>query len=145
MIEITNEVLALHFKSLANSGYMHCLFWLILLDIVSGYAKGIKNRKFDSKVGTNGLIRHFLVFSVMVLIGTYARALGYPNVSIGACVFFITNYSVSFIENWEALGLPFPDKLKPFFNQMRKESEDKLASNLMVDKLEVKEIEEKGD
>lgn len=139
MIELTQTILTTHLKSLLNSPYMHGLFWLVLIDIVTGYAKGIKLKKFDSKVGTNGLIRHFIVLVVMILIGTYARALGYQNFSIAACIFFMTNYGVSIMENWEALGLPFPDSIKPFFNQMRQNSEEKLAENLMVDKLEFKE------
>lgn len=142
MINLTQDILFIHLKSLLNSPYIHGLFWLIFIDIVTGYAKGIKLKKFDSKVGTNGLIRHFIVLVVMILIGTYARALGYQNFSVAACVFFITNYAVSVLENWEALGMPFPATLKPFFNQMRQNSEDKLAGSLMVDKLEVKEIKE---
>lgn len=141
MIEMTAEILFNHLRSLAHSPYMQILIWLMVVDIASGYAKAFKLRKFDSKVGTNGLIRHFLVVTVMVLIGTYARALGFNHVSITACSFFIANYAISVVENWEALGLPLPDMIKPFFSQMRKNSETKLASELKVDKLEVKEFD----
>lgn len=139
MIEITAEILFDHLRSLAHSPYMQWLIYLMIFDILTGYAKAIKLKKFDSKIGTNGLIRHALVLMVMILIGTYSRALGHPNVSVGTCMFFLTNYGVSVLENWEALGLPFPDRLKPFFNQMRQNSDTMLAKELKVDTLKVKE------
>lgn len=141
MIELTTEILIENLRHLVHSPYMHILFWLMVVDILSGYAKAFKLKKFDSKIGTNGLIRHFMVITVMVLIGTYSRTLGYQRFSVSACVFFIVNYSFSVIENWEALGLPFPPSLKPFFNQMRKNSDTVLAKNLKVDMLKVEEVD----
>ena len=141
MIEITTEILVEHLQCLAKSPYMQWLICLMIIDVLTGYAKAIKLKKFDSKIGTNGLIRHALVLMVMILIGTYSRALGHPNISLGTCVFFLTNYGVSVLENWEAIGLPFPPSLKPFFNQMRKNSDTVLAKNLKVDMLKVEEID----
>lgn len=141
MIELTTEILIENLRHLIHSPYTHVLFWLMMIDILSGYAKAFKLKKFDSKIGTNGLIRHAIVIMVMVLIGTYSRTLGYPRVSISACIFLITNYAFSVVENWEALGLPFPPSLKPFFSQMRKNSDTVLAKNLKVDMLKVEEID----
>lgn len=138
---ITSELLRSYFDELVRSGLVHILFWLMILDICSGYAKAFKTKRFDSKVGVNGLIRHVLVFSVMIIIGVYARAFEYPGISKAACGFFILNYLLSLTENWEALGLPFPQSLKPFFHQMRLQSERQLRESLHIDKLEVEEIE----
>ena len=43
------------------------------------------------------------------------------------------------MENWEALGLPFPEAMRPYINQMRKNQENKIK------KLIVKEVEKYDD
>ena len=43
------------------------------------------------------------------------------------------------MENWEALGLPFPEALKPYINQMRRNQENKIK------KLIEKEVEKYDD
>ena len=53
-----------HLKNLSYSPYIHFFFWLMVLDIVTGYIKAFKTKRFDSKIGTMGLIRHFIVFAV---------------------------------------------------------------------------------
>ena len=49
----------------------------MVLDIVTGYLKAFKTKRFDSKIGTMGLIRHFIVFVVILLVAMYARSLGF--------------------------------------------------------------------
>ena len=39
------------------------------------------------------------------------------------------------MENWEALGLPFPEAMRPYINQMRKNQENKIK-NLIVKEVE---------
>ena len=43
------------------------------------------------------------------------------------------------MENWEALGLPFPEAMKPYINQMRRNQENKIK------KLIEKEVEKYDD
>ncbi len=43
---------------------------------------------------------------------------------------YIVSRLGSLMENWEALGLPFPDAMKPYINQMRKSQEDKIKKYL---------------
>ncbi|RLK63140.1 holin [Atopobacter sp. AH10] len=144
MIEMTTEILFEHLQHLVRSPLMHGLIIAMVFDILTGYAKAFKLKRFDSKVGTNGIIRHILVLMMVFIVGTYSRALGHVGVSVGTCTFFLTNYLISVAENWEALGLPFPPQLKPFFNQMRKNSDAVLAKELKVDMLKV-EDDEGGD
>jgi hypothetical protein len=106
---------------------------------MSGYMKAFKLKRFDSKTSTNGLLRHILVFLVVTFTALYARALGHREVGITTCLFFTMSYVGSLLENWEALGLPFPDSLKPYINQMRKQQEKKIK------KLIEKEVEKYDD
>lgn len=128
-----------HLQSLLKSPYIQILLWLVFFDVVSGYIKALKLKKFDSKTSTNGLLRHFLVVAVVMVIALYARALGHRETGITACLFFIISYVGSLMENWEALGLPFPEAMRPYINQMRKNQENKIK------KLIEKEIEKYDD
>lgn len=123
--------LAEHLKSLSQSPYIHIFFWLMVLDIVTGYIKAFKTKRFDSKIGSMGLIRHFVVFTVIILVAMYSRALGVRPFGIGWTMFFIANYLGSVLENWEAIGWAFPEFLKPYINQIKKDNERKLNKLLV--------------
>lgn len=139
MVDIEFQILSTHLDALIKSPYIQILFWIIMFDIMSGYMKAFKLKTFDSKTSTNGLLRHVLVFSVVTFTALYARALGHREIGITTCLFFTMSYVGSLLENWEALGLPFPDALKPYINQMRKQQEKKIK------KLIEKEVEKYDD
>ena len=108
-----------------RSPYIQILFWLICFDVISGYIKAFKLKRFDSKTSTNGLLRHALVCAVVIVTAMYARTLGHREIGVTTCLFFIFSYAVSLAENWEALGLPFPESLKPYLKTMRQQQENK--------------------
>ena len=124
--DVEFNVLTMHLQGLMRSPYMQILFWLIAFDIVSGYIKAFKLKRFDSKTSTNGLLRHAFVCAVVIVIAMYARALGHREIGVTSCLFFIFSYSVSLCENWEALGLPFPESLKSYLKTMRQQQESKI-------------------
>ena len=130
MVDIEFQILSTHLQALTKSPYIQILFWIIMFDIMSGYIKAFKLKTFDSKTSTNGLLRHILVFSVVTFTALYARALGHREIGITTCLFFMMSYVGSLLENWEALGLPFPEALKPYINQMRNQQEKKIKKYL---------------
>lgn len=139
MADLEIKLLVDHLQSLFKSPYIQILFWIVCFDIISGYIKAFKLKKFDSKTSTNGLLRHFLVMLVVMIVSLYARALNHREIGITTCLFFIMSYVGSLMENWEALGLPFPEALKPYINQMRKNQDKKFQKIIEI------EIEKKED
>lgn len=139
MADLEIKLLVDHLQSLLKSPYIQILFWIVCFDIVSGYIKAFKLKKFDSKTSTNGLLRHFLVMLVVMIVSLYARALNHREIGITTCLFFIMSYVGSLMENWEALGLPFPEALRPYINQMRKNQDKKFQKIIEI------EIEKKED
>jgi len=73
MPDLVLQDLLEHLKNLSYSPYIHFFFWLMILDIVTGYIKAFKTKRFDSKVGTMGLILHFVVFLVILLVAMYSQ------------------------------------------------------------------------
>lgn len=139
MADLEVKLLVDHLQSLFKSPYIQILFWIVCFDIISGYIKAFKLKKFDSKTSTNGLLRHFLVMLVVMIVSLYARALNHREIGITTCLFFIMSYVGSLMENWEALGLPFPESLRPYINQMRKNQDKKFQKIIEI------EIEKKED
>lgn len=139
MADLEIKLLVDHLQSLFKSPYIQILFWIVCFDIISGYIKAFKLKKFDSKTSTNGLLRHFLVMLVVMIVSLYARALNHREIGITTCLFFIMSYVGSLMENWEALGLPFPEALRPYINQMRKNQDKKFKKIIEI------EIEKKED
>ena len=72
--DVEFDILIMHMRGLIRSPYIQILFWLICFDVVSGYIKAFKLKRFDSKTSTNGLLRHALVCAVVIVTAIYARA-----------------------------------------------------------------------
>mgnify|MGYP002714558775 FL=1 len=123
MGKITIEVLRLQVEDVFTSPLYHILLWLIVFDIISGYIKAFKTKSFDSKISTNGWLKHGFVVMMMTVIGAYARALDAVMVSQVVCFGFISSYGLSLLENLDALGVPYPESFRKFFKQMRNNNE----------------------
>lgn len=119
MSKITIQVLQGQIEEVFSSPFYHILLWLIVLDIASGYIKAFKTKNFDSKISTNGWLKHAFVMVLMTLVGVYARALDYGFVSKFICCGFIGSYGLSLLENLDAIGVPYPQGFREFFRQMR--------------------------
>lgn len=124
-------------KDVFQSPVFQFFIFLLVVDILTGYSKAFKTKKFDSKIGTNGMLRHLMVTITIIAVGVFARVFDYQLVSVSYCMFYIWTYAYSILENWEVLGWGFPPQLKPFVNQMKKQSDQKVADVLKVDTLKV--------
>lgn len=141
MNDITPNVpltdLFFNMKDVFESPFFQAFLFLLVIDILTGYSKAFKTKKFDSKIGTNGMLRHLVVTVSIIAVGVFARIFDFQIVSISYCMFFVWTYIYSILENWEVLGWAFPEQLKPFVNQMKKQNEQKVADVLKVDTLKV--------
>lgn len=123
MGKVTIEILRLQVHDVFTSPLYHILLWLIVFDIISGYIKAFKTKSFDSKISTNGWLKHGFVVMMMTIIGAYARALDSVMVSQVVCFGFISSYGLSLLENLEAIGVPYPESFKKYFKQMQDKNE----------------------
>lgn len=102
------EKLILSFMCLKDDLYVNVLAMLILLDIFTGTAKALKTKKVNSTIGINGLVRHVLVFVLVLVISTFLPVMdldGYRQLLI---VWFVVMYLSSLIENLGEIGIPLP-------------------------------------
>lgn len=129
MSRITIQLLQGQIEEVFSSPFYHILLWLIVLDIASGYIKAFKTKSFDSKISTNGWLKHAFVMALITVVGVYSRALDYAFVSKFICCGFIGSYGLSLLENLDAIGVPYPQGFREFFRQMRDHDAVKFTDN----------------
>lgn len=116
------------------------LIILIIGDIVFGILRSIKEKRFTSGIGINGIIRKTAMIACMVMVYLFDKIAHFDltafmpeNIAgffpvVGLCEFFgfiLALYeSESIIDNIKALGLPFPyvvsNKINQWLNKITK-------------------------
>lgn len=107
---------------------LYALLLFVSLDYVTGVLCAIADRKLSSRVGFKDICRKVLIFA-LVGVGHVldTHIIGTGSILRTAVIFFyLSNESLSLIENAAYLGLPIPKKLKAVLEQLhdRVEKED---------------------
>lgn len=93
--------------------FLHLLILLMLLDIVTGIFKAIKQENLWSRKSLFGYARKILVLVVIILANVVDQILGLGGaVTYATVLFYIANEGLSIMENLAVVGVPFPDGLK---------------------------------
>ncbi len=110
---------------------LYALIAFVILDYVTGLAKGFYTKTISSETGFKGLIKKFIIFVVVVVAVVLQRVLNNTiplrEVTI---TFFICNEGISILEN-AAEFVPIPQKLKDVLLQLR--DTDKTKTDYEVD------------
>jgi toxin secretion/phage lysis holin len=124
------------------SGILITLIVLIILDYITGILCGIASKTLSSETGAKGIIKKILTLMIV----SFAHILDVNIVGSGdvlmtmTLLFYISNESISLIENCGNLGLPIPQRLKNVLVQLR--SDEKAIAD---DKNTEREITENSD
>lgn len=98
------------------------IFVASLVDILLGLLKAYKSQSFNSTVSTNGIFKHIAFFLVPVLIypitDMVVTGRAYWAVFTGLILVTIL---LSCLENWVALGYPFPKSLSKYLDDQKKD------------------------
>ena len=97
--------------------FLHFLLLLMLLDVITGIFKAIKNKNLWSRKSLFGYARKILVLVVIILANVIDQILGLQGaVTYATVLFYIANEGLSIIENLAVVGVLVPnglaDKLK---------------------------------
>ncbi|ELD8103223.1 phage holin family protein [Staphylococcus pseudintermedius] len=103
------------FKTFFYAGEMKLLYFLMLLmalDVITGLAKAIKNRKLGSRKSMFGYARKMLVFIIIILSNVIDQILNANGGILMVTLFFyITNEGLSIIENCAEMGVLIPKEI----------------------------------
>lgn len=103
---------------------MKILAILIILDYVTGIMKSAKEKKLDSSVGFNGLLKKAAIFVVVILAHqldlTIPQEVPVFRTMVG--YFYIANEGISITENIAILGVPLPSGLVGALKKLKEEN-----------------------
>lgn len=101
---------------MVDNKFIILLTALILIDIATGLLKSLvasnTNSKTVSDKGLLGILKHCLVFIVVLVMYPIAQAINFQTYADWLLVYFIITYAVSITENWGQAGLPLPSWVK---------------------------------
>lgn len=104
---------------------LQTLLILIALDYITGILKALYQKKLNSEVGVKGIVRK-VGFLFIVAVSNYIdQLLGHSGALYTLVVyFFVANEGISIIENWGAMDLPIPKKLKNVLAQLKQRNDE---------------------
>ena len=101
-------------------GLMTALLIFMVLDYITGLMCAIADKKLSSAVGFKGICKKVLILmlvGVAHIVDQHVVGTGDALRSAVVC-FYLSNESVSMLENAAHLGLPIPEKLKSVLAQL---------------------------
>ena len=101
-------------------GLMIALIIFMVLDYITGLMCAIADKKLSSAVGFKGICKKVLILmlvGVAHIVDLHVVGTGDALRSAVVC-FYLSNESVSMLENAAHLGLPIPEKLKSVLAQL---------------------------
>lgn len=107
---------------------MHALIFLMIVDYITGLAKGFKNKQLNSEIGFIGLLKKAMIL-VVVMVAVELERMTSNAMPIREIVimFYVANEGISLLENISEF-LPLPEKLKDYFTQIRETGDSKLEN-----------------
>lgn len=113
------------FTDLFNNQYLRLLVVVIVLDILAGTVRAIIQKALNSSIGTTGLLKHMLILISISILTIFAPLFDLVLVANAFIGFYIFQYGLSIVENWEAIGLPVPNWVKERMNNKKLELNEK--------------------
>ena len=133
--EILNVLQDEDFRKFVYSGDMNLitiLFILMIIDIITGIGKAVKNKNLWSRKSLLGFARKIFIFLIITVANLLDLFMNLNGALVLATVtFYILNEVLSITENAGQLGVPLPDKLLEVISVVNKKSE----TNVKVEKI----------
>ena len=136
--EILNVLQHENFRTFVYSGDMNLitiLATLMVIDIITGLGKAVKNKNLWSRKSLLGFARKIFVFLIITVANLLDLFMGLKGALVLATVtFYILNEVLSITENAGQLGIPLPEKLLEVIAVVNNKSDtDKRVDNIFYD------------
>lgn len=136
--EILNVLQDEDFRKFVYSGDMNLitiLFILMIIDIITGIGKAVKNKNLWSRKSLLGFARKIFIFLIITVANLLDLFMNLNGALVLATVtFYILNEVLSITENAGQLGIPLPDKLLEVISVVNKKSNsDKIVEKIVND------------
>lgn len=112
------QVYLQHFQGMEDNRLIWLFVWVIIIDIITGFAKSVITHHTTSRKGTTGLIKHGVLLLIMLTLYPMLDANGMNSAADTFVSFYCLFYGVSIIENLGQMGVPFPSWVKKYIYKL---------------------------
>lgn len=120
-----------YFSSL-DKGFGSIMFQILIFatfaDMFLGAARGFALRKWNSTISIKGIAKHTAIVVVPMFVYPFVDMMGFGYVGDAGITFLAFAQASSVMENWIALGLPFKDSWKKYFDNKKIEQKEREQS-----------------
>ncbi|WP_019243635.1 MULTISPECIES: phage holin family protein [Bacillus] len=110
--------------------FLDLLVLLMLVDIVTGIMKAIKDKRLRSRTALFGYARKIGIFGVIILANIIDKILGLNGaVAIATVLFYIANEGLSIIENLAQIGVKVPKIISDKLHVIESEDDENKEVN----------------
>ena len=117
------------FQNFIYSGDMYLLYAVLIfmaIDVITGWAKAIKNGNLWSTKSVYGTGRKLLALFVVIIANIIDNILGLNGIVIIAIMYYyIATEGLSILENLAEMDVPFPEQIKDKLEVLKKKGSDK--------------------
>ena len=107
----------------ADIKFLYFLMILMIVDIVTGFAKAIKNENLWSKRSFRGIAKKTLIFCIIILANIIDMILNLNGALITLTVlYYIANEGVSIVENCAEMDVLVPEQIKEKLKVMNEDT-----------------------
>lgn len=118
-----------HFRGMEDNQIIWLFVWVVIIDIVTGFAKSVITHRTTSSKGTAGLIKHGILLLVTLTLYPMLELNRMKNAADTFVGFYIMFYAVSIVENWGQMGLPVPEWLKKYIYKLSDQYKEEQHEN----------------
>ena len=122
-LQVSTEQFFEAFKQITQVPIYHIFIGLVIADVVTGTIKGFVNKQANSTKGLLGILKHLMVVILVLTVTPYLVMLKQDLIADSFIIFFISQYGISFVENWGQIGLPMPEFVRQFFEKINRDKE----------------------
>ena len=98
---------------------MQTLVIICIIDYVTGILAAIYQGKLSSKIGFRGIIKKICMFAVVAVACIIAKQMKIDLLRTATITFYISNESISILENVGRTNVKYPKKLKNILKEFR--------------------------
>lgn len=113
-----------------DMGLLYALILLMILDVITGIAKSIKNKNLWSRKSLFGYSRKIMVFCIIILANTIDQILNLNSGLLMVTIFFyIANEGLSIVENCAEMGVLIPEEISERLSLIKNKKGDDNGSD----------------
>ena len=121
----TFQILQEYFYS-ADVKFIYFLMILMIVDIVTGFAKAFKNKDLWSKTSLKGTAKKMLIFCIIILANVVDMILNLNGALVTMTVlYYIAHEGLSIVENCAEMDVLVPEQIKDKLKVISDENNNK--------------------